>query len=48
MLTDHLNSVIMHLPRIRTILVQQHAVSVPASPLMSTHSKLGRMRVDTP
>ncbi len=33
MLTNHLNSVIMHLPRIRTILVQQRAIGVPASPL---------------
>ena len=48
MLANHLNSVIVHLPRIRTVLVQQHAIGVPAGPFMSTPSKLARMRADTP
>jgi hypothetical protein len=48
MLANHLNSVIMHLPRIRTVLVQQCAIGVPASPLMSIPSKLGRKRADAP
>ena len=31
MLANHLKSVIVHLPRIRTVLLQQCAVSIPAS-----------------
>jgi hypothetical protein len=48
MLADHLNSVIMHLPRIRTVLVQQSAIGVPVSPPMSTLSERGKGRADTP
>jgi len=31
-LAYHLKSVIMHLPRIRTVLLQQRAIGVPAQP----------------